>query len=89
VALHCNPFVVAGHDLGSGAFSTVKFAKQIVRGSKNDEWPRFAVKIMPLEKIVELGCAGVHSLRSLAWSIECLAGSCDKLPRWPWPWSCA
>ena len=47
--------LVYGHDLGSGAFSTVKFAKQIVKGVKNAEWPHFAVKIMPLEKIVELG----------------------------------
>lgn len=47
--------LVYGHDLGSGAFSTVKYAKQIVRGVANTEWPQFAVKIMAIEKILELG----------------------------------
>jgi len=47
--------LVFGDVLGSGAFSTVKFAKHITRGMSNTQWPQYAIKIVSIEKIQEHG----------------------------------
>ena len=47
--------LVWGHDLGSGAFSTVKYAKHITRGTPNTDWPEYAVKLISISKIQEQG----------------------------------
>ena len=38
--------VAVGHDLGSGSFSRVRYAKLIVPGLPQSQWPEAAVKIM-------------------------------------------
>ena len=38
--------VVFGQDLGKGTFSTVKFAKGIVRTEPRSSWPNYAVKVI-------------------------------------------
>jgi len=40
--------LVFGKELGKGAFSTVKYSRQIVREKSNALWPEFAVKVVPL-----------------------------------------
>ena len=47
--------LVFGHELGSGAFGTVKYARQIDRTVTRSRWSEFAVKIVSTQKIVELG----------------------------------
>ena len=43
--------LVFGHELGKGSFGTVKYARQIVRGSSRLVWPEFAVKIISAQTI--------------------------------------
>ncbi|KAL7483815.1 hypothetical protein ACHAW6_009457 [Cyclotella cf. meneghiniana] len=47
--------LVFGQELGTGAFSTVKYARQIVKDQTRSNWPEFAVKIVSTQKIEELG----------------------------------
>lgn len=48
--------LVFRHDeLGSGAFSTVKYARLIVKDKTRSNWPEYAVKIVSTSKIEELG----------------------------------
>eukprot|EP00804_Cyclotella_cryptica_P012370 CCRYP_010834-RA/>CCRYP_010834-RA protein AED:0.00 eAED:0.00 QI:12/-1/1/1/-1/0/1/195/662 len=47
--------LVFGQELGTGAFSTVKYARQIVKDRTRSNWPEFAVKIVSTQKIQELG----------------------------------
>eukprot|EP00039_Didymoeca_costata_P006938 m.94804 g.94804 ORF g.94804 m.94804 type:complete len:958 (+) comp13459_c0_seq1:122-2995(+) len=47
--------LVFGRELGSGAFSIVKYAKQIIKGVPFAQWPEFAVKTISIEKIKKLG----------------------------------
>ena len=47
--------LVFGHNLGTGAFSTVKYARQIVKDRTRSKWPEYAVKIVSTQKIEELG----------------------------------
>ena len=47
--------LVFGQELGTGAFSTVKYARQIVKDRTRSSWPEFAVKIVSTQKIEELG----------------------------------
>eukprot|EP00040_Diaphanoeca_grandis_P028152 m.161737 g.161737 ORF g.161737 m.161737 type:complete len:1005 (-) comp31252_c0_seq2:28-3042(-) len=47
--------LVFGDILGSGAFSTVKFAKHITRGAPTLNWPQYAIKIVSIEKIQQHG----------------------------------
>jgi serine/threonine protein kinase len=47
--------LVFGQELGTGAFSTVKYARQIVKDRTRSKWPEFAVKIVSTQKIEELG----------------------------------
>ena len=42
-------------ELGTGAFSTVKYARQIVKDKTRSHWPEFAVKIVSTQKIEALG----------------------------------
>ncbi len=42
-------------ELGTGAFSTVKYARQIMRDRTRSHWPEFAVKIVSTQKIEALG----------------------------------
>jgi hypothetical protein len=37
--------LVFGHELGTGAFSTVKYARLIVKGQSQSSWPEYAVKV--------------------------------------------
>ena len=46
--------LVFGHELGSGAFSVVKYARLIDRSTTRSHWPEYAVKIISTAKIQEL-----------------------------------
>ena len=37
--------LVFGHELGSGAFSTVKYARRIIKTLTRSLWPEYAVKV--------------------------------------------
>jgi hypothetical protein len=37
--------LVFGHELGSGAFSTVKYARRIIKNLTRSRWPEYAVKV--------------------------------------------
>jgi hypothetical protein len=43
--------LVFGHSLGSGAFSTVKYARHILKDKTRSQWPEYAVKIISTEKM--------------------------------------
>lgn len=47
--------LVFGHDLGTGAFGSVRYARLIDRSRTRSHWPEYAVKIISTEKIRELG----------------------------------
>ncbi|KAL7542086.1 hypothetical protein ACHAXR_011506 [Thalassiosira sp. AJA248-18] len=47
--------LVFGQDLGTGAFSTVKYARRIVKTRTRSNWPEYAVKVVSTQKIEELG----------------------------------
>lgn len=47
--------LVFGHDLGSGAFGSVRYARLIDRSRTRSQWPEYAVKIISTEKIKEMG----------------------------------
>ena len=47
--------LVFGQDLGTGAFSTVKYARLIVKTRTRSSWPEYAVKVVSTQKIEELG----------------------------------
>ncbi|KAL7496513.1 hypothetical protein ACHAWT_007025 [Skeletonema menzelii] len=47
--------LVFGQELGTGAFSTVKYARQIMKDKTRSHWPEFAVKIVSTQKIEALG----------------------------------
>ncbi len=47
--------LVFGHDLGAGAFGSVRYARLIDRSRTRSQWPEYAVKIISTEKIKELG----------------------------------
>jgi serine/threonine protein kinase len=47
--------LVFGHDLGTGAFGSVRYARLIDRTKTRSQWPEYAVKIISTEKIRELG----------------------------------
>lgn len=43
--------LVFGQSLGSGAFSTVKYARHILKNKTRSQWPEYAVKIISTEKM--------------------------------------
>jgi len=47
--------LVFGHDLGSGAFGSVRYARLIDRSRTRSHWAEYAVKIISTEKIKEMG----------------------------------
>jgi len=47
--------LVFGQVLGTGAFSTVKYARHIIKKKTRSYWPEYAVKIISTQKIQELG----------------------------------
>ena len=47
--------LVFGHDLGLGAFGSVRYARLIDRSRTRSQWPEYAVKIISTEKINEMG----------------------------------
>ena len=47
--------LVFGHDLGSGAFGVVKYARRIDQTKTRSHWAEYAVKIISTEKIAEMG----------------------------------
>jgi hypothetical protein len=51
--------LVFGHDLGSGSFSHVKYAKRIIKGQPASTWPEYAVKIIATDVIQRLGTCRV------------------------------
>lgn len=60
-----------GRTLGTGSFSTVKFAKHIVRGTPTSQWSEYAVKIISRKLIKRLGyeasvCREIAVLRTLS-----------------------
>ncbi len=38
--------LVVGHELGQGAFSTVRYARLITKGRTRSHWPEYAVKVI-------------------------------------------
>jgi len=47
--------LVFGQELGSGAFSTVKYARHVVKGKTRSSWAEYAVKVIDTARIVDLG----------------------------------
>jgi serine/threonine protein kinase len=47
--------LVFGHDLGSGAFGVVKYARQIDKSTTRSHWAEYAVKIISTQRIQEMG----------------------------------
>ena len=47
--------LVFGHDLGTGSFGTVRYARLIERNKTRSKWPEYAVKIVSMDKIQSLG----------------------------------
>jgi len=47
--------LVFGHDLGTGAFGSVRYARLIDKNKPRSQWPEYAVKVVSTEKIRELG----------------------------------
>ena len=47
--------LVFGHELGSGAFGSVKYARLIDRTKSRSYWPEYAVKVVSTNKIYEMG----------------------------------
>eukprot|EP00538_Stauroneis_constricta_P012587 CAMPEP_0119546228 /NCGR_PEP_ID=MMETSP1352-20130426/733_1 /TAXON_ID=265584 /ORGANISM="Stauroneis constricta, Strain CCMP1120" /LENGTH=1198 /DNA_ID=CAMNT_0007590907 /DNA_START=24 /DNA_END=3620 /DNA_ORIENTATION=- len=47
--------LVFGHELGHGAFGSVKYARLINKTKTRSQWAEYAVKIVSTEKIKELG----------------------------------
>jgi serine/threonine protein kinase len=47
--------LVFGQVLGTGAFSTVTYARQIIKGKTRSHWPEYAVKLVSTQRIEELG----------------------------------
>ena len=47
--------LVFGQELGTGAFSTVKYARRIVKDLTRSNWPEYAIKVVSTQKIEELG----------------------------------
>jgi serine/threonine protein kinase len=47
--------LVFGHDLGEGAFGSVRYARLIDRNRTRSQWPEYAVKVVSTEKIKEMG----------------------------------
>jgi len=47
--------LVFGHNLGTGAFGSVRYARLIDKTKTRSHWPEYAVKIVSTEKIHELG----------------------------------
>lgn len=45
--------LVFGQDLGSGAFSTVRYGRHICRDRSRTAWPEYAIKIISAKKIAE------------------------------------
>jgi serine/threonine protein kinase len=50
--------LVFGASLGTGAFSTVKYARHIQPNLTRSDWPEYAVKIISIGRIVELRYVG-------------------------------
>jgi serine/threonine protein kinase len=47
--------LVFGHELGSGSFGVVRYARLIDRTTTRSNWPEYAVKVISTEKIKEMG----------------------------------
>jgi serine/threonine protein kinase len=47
--------LVFGHDLGTGAFGSVKYARLIDKSKSRSQWAEYAVKVVSTEKIREMG----------------------------------
>ena len=47
--------LVFGQVLGSGAFSVVKYARRIVKGTSRSGWEEYAVKVIGIKTIKENG----------------------------------
>ncbi|KAL3904586.1 MAG: hypothetical protein SGILL_010008, partial [Bacillariaceae sp.] len=47
--------LVFGHDLGSGSFGQVRYARLIDRTTTRSNWPEYAVKVISTERIKEMG----------------------------------
>ena len=47
--------LVFGHELGTGAFGSVKYARLIEKTKSRSYWPEYAVKVVSTNKIYEMG----------------------------------
>ena len=47
--------LVFGHDLGSGSFGSVRYARHIDRKKTRSKWAEYAVKVVSTDKIKQLG----------------------------------
>jgi serine/threonine protein kinase len=56
--------LVFGHDLGSGAFSTVRLAKHVDRSKPGSQWSQYAVKLISISKIEEHGSVSLLHILS-------------------------
>ena len=52
--LRFHDLVFGWQNLGEGTFSTVKYARQIVRDRPRSEWPEFAIKVVSAVRLREL-----------------------------------
>ena len=53
--LKFHDLVFRHEDIGKGAFSTVKYARLILKSKTRSHWPEYAVKVVSTQKINELG----------------------------------
>ena len=58
--------LVFGAELGSGAFSTVRYCKHVQRGLPASGWPEYAAKVIKRELLEELGYEA--AVRREAWA---------------------
>ncbi len=47
--------LVFGHELGAGAFSTVRYARHIAKGTTRSHWSEYAVKVVDTAKVAAEG----------------------------------
>ena len=47
--------LVFGHELGAGAFSTVRYARHIAKGKTRSAWSEYAVKVVDTGKVAAQG----------------------------------
>ncbi|CAB1107395.1 unnamed protein product [Ectocarpus sp. CCAP 1310/34] len=72
--------LVFGHELGSGSFSVVKYARHITKGRSRSQWPEFAVKIISTTKI-QVVTSRMGEAQSLAFIATVVASVIRHVPQ--------